>query len=150
MYLCATTAPLGTRTCTYGTSMYSIQNTVTDRRCALILLNTPSVKNKNHRLQDSSSWHALDAEYRTAAKSSKTDRTKLGKHLPCNEEFIMKFSAGLSSRYQALEKLLWKPSEDIAQKSSWNQMSIPIYKVHQTPSTHISPISNVGDRMHSA
>ena len=39
-----------------------------------------------------------------------------------------------TSRCQAFEKLLWKPSEDASQKSSWNQMSLPIYQGHQTPS----------------
>ena len=41
--------------------------------------------------------------------------------------------AWTSSRYQAFEKLLWKPGEDASQKSSWNQMSTPIYHGHQTP-----------------
>ena len=30
------------------------------------------------------------------------------------------------SRYQVFEKLLWKPSEDVSQRSSWNQMSLTI------------------------
>ena len=34
-----------------------------------------------------------------------------------------------SSRYQIFEQLLWEPSEDASQKSSWNQMSLPIRAV---------------------
>ena len=34
--------------------------------------------------------------------------------------------ARTSSRYQIFEQLLWEPSEDASQKSSWNQMSLRI------------------------
>ena len=39
-----------------------------------------------------------------------------------------------TSRYQVFENRLLKPSEDASQKSSWNQMPLPIYQDHQTPS----------------
>ena len=36
---------------------------------------------------------------------------------------IMEYSpARTSSRYQAFEKEIWKPSEDASQKSSWNKI----------------------------
>ena len=38
-----------------------------------------------------------------------------------------------SSRYQAFQQLLWKPSEDASQKTFWNHMSLPIYHRRQTP-----------------
>ena len=34
--------------------------------------------------------------------------------------------ARISARYQVFEKLLWKPSDDGSQRSSWNQMSLTI------------------------
>ena len=54
--------------------------------------------------------------------------------------------ARISSRYQVFMKLLWKPSEDASQKSSWNKISIPIYQLHQTASALPPIIFNVGDR----
>ena len=53
-----------------------------------------------------------------------------------------------SSTYQAFEKLLWKPSEDASQKSSWNQMSLPIYQsIYQGHQEYITvpPIVNLVD-----
>ena len=38
----------------------------------------------------------------------------------------MKFSPGLQDTNQVFEKLLWKLSEYTSQKSSWNQISLPI------------------------
>ena len=38
--------------------------------------------------------------------------------------------AWTSSRRQVYEKLSWKPNGDAFQKSSWNQMSLPIYQGH--------------------
>ena len=43
-----------------------------------------------------------------------------------------------SLRHQTFEKLLWKPSEDASQKSSLNQMWLPICQGHQTPLQHSS------------
>ena len=42
--------------------------------------------------------------------------------------------AKTSSRYNAFQRLLWKPNEDASQESSWNQMSLTIYQGHQTHS----------------
>ena len=41
--------------------------------------------------------------------------------------------ASTSSRYQPFGKLLWKQRR-LKKRSSWNQMSVPIYQCHQTPS----------------
>ena len=50
--------------------------------------------------------------------------TKPRKHL--QEAIYHEIFARTSSRYQAFEKLLWKPNEDTSQKSSGNQMSLKI------------------------
>ena len=76
------------------------------------------------------------AEHHTAEHYTKADRIKLRKHLP-------RSSLQLNTRQdflkvQAFEKLPWKPSEDASQISSWNQMSLPIYQGHQTPSAQLS------------
>ena len=41
---------------------------------------------------------------------------------------IMEHSAGLPLYSKVFEKLLWKPSKDASQRSSWNWMSLPIYQ----------------------
>ena len=49
-----------------------------------------------------------------------------GLHTSCN---IRAFS-----RFQAFEKMLWTPTEDVYQKLSKDKLSLPIYRDHQTHS----------------
>ena len=50
-----------------------------------------------------------------------------------------------SPRYHVFKKLLWKSSEDASQRSSWKQMSLPIYRCHQCSFRTVPPIVNRGD-----
>ena len=138
MYRCAITAPLVTRTGTYGTGrapyrgciglhliLYSINNTETDRRCARSHANTPPVKKLALLTTRFSSLRCVSAsEHQTAEQYSKTGKTKPLKHLTRSslswntcQDFL---------KIQAVEKLLWKQSEYASQKSFWNQMSLSI------------------------
>ena len=40
----------------------------------------------------------------------------------------------VTSSYLASEKLLWKQNKDASKRSSWNQMSLPIYQGQQIAS----------------
>ena len=122
-------APRVTRTGTYDSGraplrgwtglhliLYSTHSTDTDQRWAMSPSNTPPVRNRTPLTVRSWSLRCVPAE-----QDSKTGRTKPRKH---PEEATS--NGTLASRYQVFEKLLWKPSEDSSQRSSWNQMSLPI------------------------
>ena len=64
------------------------------------------------------------AEHQTAEQYSKTGRTKPLKHLPRSSLSWNTYQHFL--KIPSRGKLLWKQSEDASQKSSWNQMSLPI------------------------
>ena len=137
MYRCPITAPCVTRTGTYGTGgasqrgciglhliLYSIHNTATYRRCARSHTNTSPVKKLAPLTTRSSQRSVSAAECHTAEQYSKPGKAK-----PPNisqEAVYHGILARTSSRYQAVENLLWNQSEDASQKSSWNQMSLPI------------------------
>ena len=138
MNRCAITPPRITSTGIYGTGrapqrgciglyliLYSIHNIATERRCARSQSNTPPVKKLAPLTTRFSSLRCVSAaEHQTAEQYYKTFKTK---HLNISQEAIYHGTiARTSSRYQAVEKLLWKQSEDDSQKSSWNQMSLPI------------------------
>ena len=67
----------------------------------------------------------------SAEQYSKTGRTK-PKSI-CQEAIYRGILASTSSTYQVFEKLLWKPSKDVSQWSSWSQISLLMYG-HQNPS----------------
>ena len=99
--------------------------------------NTPPIKNRAPLTARSSSLRCVSAaEYQTAEQYSKTVRAKPRKHLPrSGPSWNIR---GTPSRHQVFEKLLWKPSEDASQSSSWNQMSQykKIIRLHQYSSTN--------------
>ena len=125
MYRCAMSARRVTRTSTYGTGrapqrrciglhliLCIVHNTATDRRCARSHSNTSQVKKLAPLTTRSSSLIKVCIGC-TAEQYSKTGRTKPSKHLP--RTIYQAILAKISSRYQAFEKLLWKPSEDASQ-----------------------------------
>ena len=80
---------------------------------------TPQFKNKHHRLHGPVVCiRCVSAAEHHPAEYFKTGKTKLRKHLPRRNYHEM--LARISSRCQAFENLLSKPSEDASQKSSWN------------------------------
>ena len=96
--------------------MYCIHNTATDRRCARSHSNTPPVKKLSPLTTRSSSLRCVSAaEHQTEEQYSKTGKTK--PYSISQEAVYHGILARISSRYQAVEKLLWKKSEDASQKS---------------------------------
>ena len=115
-------------------TLYSIHDTATNRRCAMLHSNIPPVKKQIPLTMRSSSLKCvLAAERQTAEQYSKTGWVKRRKHLV--RAIYHEILARTSSGFQVFEKLHWKPSEDTSQMSSWNQMSLPIYEGHQTHSS---------------
>ena len=91
--------------------------------------NTPPLRKQAPLTTRSSSLRSVSAaEHHTAEQYSQTGRTNPQKHLPRSNIQYHRILARTSSRYQFFEKLLWKPREDASQRSSWNQMSLPIYQ----------------------
>ena len=149
-----TRAPRETRTGTYGTRIehhkegdagntwsytaYTVQSQIDNEQCHT--QTHPQVKKCSSL---TARWISLRcvsaAEHHTAEQYSKTGRTKLpSKHLPRS---IMEFSPWLP---KVFEKLLWQPSEDASQMSSWNTTSHNISRSSDSFST-VPPIVNGGD-----
>ena len=62
------------------------------------------------------------------------------------EQSITKYSPGLPQLiYRAIEKLLWKPSEDAFQMSSWSQISLPIIFFIPLSTISVAPYSMMWD-----
>ena len=79
--------------------------------------NTPPDRNQAPLTAWSSSLrYTLSAEHQTEEQYSKTGRTKPQKYLPRSD--LSWNTRRTSSPYQVFEKLLWKPSEDVSQRSS--------------------------------
>ena len=88
------------------------------------LKHTPSYNRAQLTARSSSSRCVSAAEHHTAEQYYKTGGAN-SENL--SQEAINHGTlARTSSRYKFFEKLLWKPSEDPSQMSSWNQMSLPI------------------------
>ena len=99
VYRCGTRAPLVTRTGTSGPGraplrgciglhliLHSIHNTATDRRWAMLHLNTPPVRNRSPLTARSSSLRCVSAaDHHTAEQYSKTGRKKPQKQLPSRD-----------------------------------------------------------------
>ena len=102
-----------------------IHSTVTDRRCAMSHSNTAPVRNRAPLTAWSSSLRYVSAtEHPTAEQYFKRTEQNLES---ISQEAIYHGTLGrTSSRYQVFEKLLWKPSEAASQRSSWDQMPLPI------------------------
>ena len=98
----------------------SIHNTATDRRWA-----------SNVTLRHTSCYK-MGTTGDTVQQPSTTLKNSTPKLAGQNPESISqeaiyhRIITRTSSRNQVVEKLLWKPSEDAYQKSSWNQMSLSI------------------------
>ena len=96
------------------------------------LKHSPVRKRSSLTARFSSLWCVSAVEHRTANSASKTGRTKPWKHLP-------RSNLSWNTRQEFLKTpSLWedalKTERDVSQKSSWNQMSLPMYQSHPTPS----------------
>ena len=112
---------------------YSIHNTATDQRCQCCTQKHPQLKNRERWLHG---WEVQGLYLQPITKLQNSTR-----NLPRqNPESISqgaiyhKMLDRTSSRYQAFEKLLWKPSEDASLKPPWNRTLLQIHQCHQTPS----------------
>ena len=116
---------------TRSRTAHNIILTAIVRRCAMSQSNTsPVIKLAPLTTRHSSLRYVSAAEHHTAEKYSKTSMTKHQRHLPRSNLSVILVKT--SSRYQVFEKLFWKPNEYATQKSSRNQMSLPMYQGHQT------------------
>ena len=98
-----------------------------------ITLNTPPGRNRSPPTARSSSLRCVSAdEHHTPEQYSK--RTCQNPESISREAIYHGALARTSSRCHVFEKLVWKPSEGATQISYWNQISLPKYQGHQTPS----------------
>ena len=109
----------------------NIHNTATDRHCAMSYSKTRPVQNLVPPTALSSSLMCVSAaEYHTEEQYSKTVSTKPVKTSP-KKQPISEYSPRLPEIPRIWESAL-ETERRCFTKSSWNQMSLPIYHGHQT------------------
>ena len=105
--------------------LYSIRNTVTDRRCVRSHSNTPTVKKygaTDYTVQKFQVCIGSRAPHCRTVLQNGQDKT--AKASP-KKQSIMEYLPALPQNTKPLRSYSGN-SEDASQKSSWNQMSLPI------------------------
>ena len=103
---------------------------------------TPVRKQALLTTRSSSLRWVSSAEHHTAEQYPQTGRTKLRKHLP--KRSIMEYSKGFPRETKSMQKLLWKPSEDVSQRSSWNQCHSQYIKIIRLLQHSSAVMGNLG------
>ena len=138
----ATEAPRVLRICKYGKCraphrayiglhliLYCKHNIATDRRCAMFHSFTTVKKRALLSMRSSNLIKECICSRAPHCRTALQNGLEKTPKASPKKQSIMEYSPGFPTRYQVFEKLLWNPSEDASQKSSWNQIWLLIYKV---------------------